>query len=453
MFEQLRMRYVLMFVVVGTLLGITDPVAAVEVSFPDANLKAVVRSELGIPAPTPITDTDMETLGWLDAHDSNISNIEGLEYATNLTTLSLHENQIVDIFPLAGLSDLTDLQLGNNHISNISAAAGLTHLLGLGLINNQIETMNLGSANLPSLDTFDIAGNPLANVLLADAALSQTSFNTLMDGGHLTYTGIAELPGVLNLDMSGVDFAGIPDLSTMYSADDLEQLSLAGATNLGGTQVVPLTVELDSLNWLDVTGPWDSFDAGTQSSLNAWDAVEGNTLVFSEPSTLVSIDIKPGSDPNSINPGSNGNIAVAIFGTNTFDVTTVDLTTVMLADAGIKARGKKGDLMSSFEDVDGDGLLDLLIHIDTQGLVLSDDDVEAHLTGETFDGLSISGADVINLVGQSGGPSPAIFTSEDAPLLAASAVPEPSMLVLLGMGAVGIAVLTRRKNPTKENLK
>lgn len=444
MFEQLRMRYVLMFVVVGTLLGITDPVAAVEVSFPDANLKAAVRSALVIPAPTPITDTDMETLVGFDASASNISNIEGLDYATNLTTLFLNENQIVDIFPLAGLSDLTDLQLGNNHISNISAVAGLTNLLGLGLINNQIETMNLGSANLPSLDTFDIAGNPLASVLLADAALSQTSFNTIMDGGHLTHTGIAELPGVLNLDMSGVDFAGISDLSAMYSADDLEQLSLAGATNLGGTQVVPLTVELDSLNWLDVTGPWGSFDAGTQSSLNAWDAVEGNTLVFSEPSTLVSIDIKPGSDPNSINLGSNGNIAVAIFGTNTFDVTTVDLTTVMLADAGVMERGKKGDLMASFEDINLDGLLDLLIHIDTQGLVLGDDDVVAHLTGETSDGFSIFGTDAIRLVGSSGGQPTTAFTSEDDPLSAASIVPEPSTIALLSMGVLGLLFIRRR---------
>ncbi len=437
-----------MFVVVGTLLGITDPVAAVEVSFPDANLKAAVRIELGIPAPTPITDTDMETLVEfgtpINNISNNISNIEGLDYATNLTTLFLNENQIVDIFPVAGLSDLTDLQLDNNHISNISAVAGLANLLGLGLINNQIETMNLGSANLPSLDTFNIAGNPLASVLLADAALSQTSFNTLMDGGHLTYTGIAELPGVLNMDMSGVNFAGIPDLSAMYSADDLEQLSLAGATNLGGTQVVPLTVELDSLNWLDVTGPWGSFDAGTQSSLNAWDAVEGNTLVFSEPSTAVSIDIKPGSDSNSINLGSNGNIPVAILGTDTFDVTTVILTSIMLADAGVMERGKKGDLMASFEDINLDGLLDLLIHIDIQGLVLGDDDVVAHLTGETIDGLSISGTDAIRLVGSPGGQPTTAFTSEDAPLSAASIVPEPSTIALLSMGVLGLLFIRRR---------
>ncbi len=168
-----------------------------------------------------------------------------------------------------------------------------------------------------------------------------------------------------------------------------------------------------------------------------------------ELSTLVSIDIKPGTDTNNINLNSNGNFPVAIFSTDTFDATTVDPATIMLADAGVKARGKNGDLMSSFKDVDRDGLLDLLIRIDTQGLVLNDDDLEALLTGETFDGLSISGTDAINLVGSSGGLSPDAFTSEDTPLLAASAVPEPSTAVLLCMGAVGLAVFVRRKDPTK----
>ena len=158
----------------------------------------------------------------------------------------------------------------------------------------------------------------------------------------------------------------------------------------------------------------------------------------------VSIDIKPGSDPNSINLGSNGNIPVAIFSTDAFDATTVDPATIMLADAEVRARGKKGDLMSSFEDVNEDGLLDLLIHIDTQSLVLSDGDVEALLTGETFDGLSISGTDAIRIVGSSGGQSIDAFTSEDAPLLAASAVPEPSTAVLLCMGAVGLTVFGSR---------
>ncbi len=435
MFERLRMRYVLMFVVMGTL-GITTPATAAVVYFPDANLEAEVRDELGIPAPTPITDTDMATMTWLYAEYSSISNIGGLEYGTNLIRLGLdsnqisdisavsgltnltnlylninqisdisavsgltnmvvmalninqisdisavsgltnlkylilsdnqisdisavsgltnlidlglHKNRISDISAVSGLTNLTDLglsqnqisdisavsgltnlyyldlvinqisdisavsgltnltdlglsqnqisnisavsgltnltylQLSNNQISDISAVSGLTNLTELGLFNNQVETLDLSNSDLSSLQRFNIGGNPLTSVLLTDATLSQDTFNTLMDGGG-GGTGIAELGGVLSLDMSGVDFTDISDLSKMYTMDDLETLLLAGATNLDGSQVVPLTVELDSLDWLDVTGLWGSFDTAARSSLNAWDAVAGNTLVVPEP--------------------------------------------------------------------------------------------------------------------------------------------------------------------------
>jgi len=37
------------------------------------------------------------------------------------------------------------------------------------------------------------------------------------------------------------------------------------------------------MNWLDVRGLWDSFDVAPQGSLNAWDAVPGNTLIITRP--------------------------------------------------------------------------------------------------------------------------------------------------------------------------
>ncbi len=182
------------------------------------------------------------------------------------------------------------------------------------------------------------------------------------------------------------------------------------------------------------------FEIYQQTNISG-DGIFFDNLLFEpalDPLTLVTIDIKPGSDLNSINLGSNGNIPVAIFSTDTFDATTVDPATILLAYAGVKERGKNGDLMSSFEDIDIDGLDDLLIHIDTQALVLSYDDVEAQLTGETFDGLSIVGTDAIRIV------PPSASTSGPGTLLAV-AVPEPSTFILLITGIMGLIAYRRNR--------
>jgi hypothetical protein len=159
---------------------------------------------------------------------------------------------------------------------------------------------------------------------------------------------------------------------------------------------------------------------------------------------LVSIDIRPGNDINPLNPDSNGNIPVAILGTDTFDVTTVDPATILLAEAGVKERGKNGDLMSFFRDVNKDGLTDLLVHIDAEGLVLDDDDIEAFLTGNTFDGTPISGSDAIRIVGPPSDNDTIPVPGDGGAQLTVMSVPEPATTALLCMGVFGLAVFGRR---------
>lgn len=88
---------------------------------------------------------------------------------------------------------------------------------------------------------------------------------------------------------------------------------------------------------------------------------------------------------------------VAIFSSPTFDATTVDPTTVTLADAGVKVRGN-GTAQASEQDVNGDGLLDLVVHVLTEGLNLTDGDEQATLMAQTFHGTNIEGSDSVRVV-------------------------------------------------------
>jgi hypothetical protein len=101
------------------------------------------------------------------------------------------------------------------------------------------------------------------------------------------------------------------------------------------------------------------------------------------------IDIKPGSYPNSINLNSKGVVPVAVLTTNGFGANTVDPVTVVFAGAY--------PLRWATEDVDYDGDLDLIFHFATQELDLNDESSDATLTGQTFGGMPIEGTDTVNV--------------------------------------------------------
>jgi hypothetical protein len=113
------------------------------------------------------------------------------------------------------------------------------------------------------------------------------------------------------------------------------------------------------------------------------------------PSLSVSVDIKPRSSPNSINPKSRGVIPVAILTTDTFDATTVDPLSVEFGPNGATEAHNKGHI----KDVNHDGEPDLVLHFRTQETGIQCGQTSASLTGETFDGDPIQGSDAIKTVG------------------------------------------------------
>lgn len=108
------------------------------------------------------------------------------------------------------------------------------------------------------------------------------------------------------------------------------------------------------------------------------------------PLVRVTIDIKPGSYPNSINLNSRGVIPVAVLTTPEFDVNAIVPDTVWFAGAA--------PLRWTMEDVNGDGHLDMLFHFQTQDLDLSSASTTASLTGAIGSGFQIMGEDTVNIV-------------------------------------------------------
>jgi hypothetical protein len=118
------------------------------------------------------------------------------------------------------------------------------------------------------------------------------------------------------------------------------------------------------------------------------------------PLRIVGIDVKPGDATNSIHPGARGVVPMAILGEAGFDPATVDPETIRLAGAGVKRAGREGRPLCHPEDVNGDGVSDLLCHVLGSEMVIDPARPIAVLEARTFEDRPLRGEDTVRLVGR-----------------------------------------------------
>jgi len=118
----------------------------------------------------------------------------------------------------------------------------------------------------------------------------------------------------------------------------------------------------------------------------------------------VDIDIKPGSDPSSVScKNTKGGVPVAVFGSDSFDVSTIDLNSLELNGVAVTEVHSKIHL----EDLNNDGFDDAVLHLDKAGVCAATSDAgvyplkesrDATLTGSTTDGTPFEGIGDIRIV-------------------------------------------------------
>ena len=193
----------------------------VAADIPDPNLRAAIEDALGKTPGTPIAPAEMAALTRLKAQNANISDLTGLEFATNLTHLNFDKNSVSDLSPLAGLTKLTRLALNNNSVSDLSPLTGLTSLTWMRLGGNSISDIS-PTASLTNLIELNLSGNSISSIA-AVAGLTNLTWLHLQSN---SISAIAPLASLTNLTALRLDRNSISDISALSSLTQLKELRL-----------------------------------------------------------------------------------------------------------------------------------------------------------------------------------------------------------------------------------
>ena len=241
--ESLTRRLLIAWALFLTLPPMATP-ANVEIPCP--RLRTAVNSALGKGARTEITSTELATLQRLDAPESGIRELTGLEFAVNATELHLGRNQIADvsplkdltklkvldlhrnwrlqeISPLKNLKNLTWLSLRGNRISDVSPLKNLTRLTYLHLAYNQNLSDISPLKHITNLRVLDLDDNRISDI---SALLNMIHLTNELDLDGNQISDISPLKNMRHLKELDLDGNVIKDVSVLGALRNLEVLDL-----------------------------------------------------------------------------------------------------------------------------------------------------------------------------------------------------------------------------------
>ena len=309
-------------------------------------------------------------------------------------------------------------------------------LIGSSLLALVITLSGITRASATSSN--GAAQNPVQLLPTADGfILDQSPFDGVGDAvedGSSTFTylnsGIAEFHGAMEFDLSTIPPNNTIESAILYvtpigrsypSHTSTLPVQLFGYSGNGtidtgdfniGSAItvfdglaaplgVPVTLDVTEFLQNQMPGKYVGFtlrlDVNGSVNFTSLEVGVPPKLVITLKPMKVNIDIKPGSDTNPINTKSQGTTPVAILSTADFDATT-------MLDQPSLSFGATGDETSlafcddEAQDVNSDGLLDLVCHFHTQQTGFQIGDLEGILKGQTMDGTALEGNDLITFI-------------------------------------------------------
>ncbi len=103
----------------------------------------------------------LEDLEEIELAESNIVDLDGVQYCIHAIKIDLSDNHIADLTQLIGLSSIKELNLSDNNLETIDALSRVKNLERIFLSNNHIEDID-SLMKLEKLEYADLSGNEIS---------------------------------------------------------------------------------------------------------------------------------------------------------------------------------------------------------------------------------------------------------------------------------------------------
>ncbi len=208
-------------------------------NFPDAGF----RNNLMVYFPKGyITQDDVNNRTSLDLGNRGISNLQGIEYFTNLQTLFLDNNNLTSLSRLSGLSKLKTLYCNNNQLTSLNLSY-FRNLEYLNCSNNKLTI--LYANNFSGLKTLNCSNN----TLLTELYCYEDNLTTLNVTGC---TALQKLLGLKNYNLSTVTGLANCTALTYLSLSNCALTDMSAVS--GMNNLTNLYLDNNRLTTLDVHG-------------------------------------------------------------------------------------------------------------------------------------------------------------------------------------------------------
>ena len=197
---------------------------------PDTNLRTAVREALDLADGDRLRKAAMRDLTELSAIQRQISDLTGLEFATNLIELELNGNSISDLSALSGLENLTHLYLRGNDITDVEPLRDLTQLELLWVANNSVSDVE-PLRDLTQLEVLWLTNNSVSDI---SALAGLVNLRDLRFPNN-SVSDVSALAGLVNLRHLRFPNNSVSDVAPLSGLENLKVLRLAGnrITNTG----------------------------------------------------------------------------------------------------------------------------------------------------------------------------------------------------------------------------